>query len=74
MGSHKPAGLCAIRLWIASTLACGLIRQMVREKHLGTVFPGIFQTKGCTRDFAAIAAQRISSFIADFEMLNPAGC
>jgi len=74
MDSHKPAGLCAIRLWIASTLACGLIRQMVREKHLGTAFPGIFQTKGCTRGFAAIAVWRVLSFIADFERLNPAGC
>lgn len=67
MDSHKPAGLCAIRLWIASTLACGLIRQMVREKHLGTVFTGIFETKGCTRDFAAIAAQRIVPFITDLK-------
>lgn len=48
MDPHKPAGLCAIRLWIASSLACGLTRQMVREKHLGTAFPGISQTKGCT--------------------------
>lgn len=74
MDSHKPAGLCAIRLWIASTLACGLIKQMVGEKHLGTAFAGAFQTKGCTRDFDAIAAQSILTFIADFKMLDPAGC
>lgn len=74
MDPHKPAGLCAIRLWIASSLACGLMRQMVREKHLGTALPGIAQTKGCTRDGAAIAAPRILSFIAPFQRLDPAGC
>lgn len=50
MDPHKPAGLCALRLWIALSLACGLMRQMVREKHLGTAFPGMSQTKGCTGD------------------------
>lgn len=47
MDSHEPARLCAIGLWIATTLARGLVRQMVREKHLGTVLTGILETKGC---------------------------
>lgn len=50
MDPHKAAGPCALRLWIARSLACGLMRQMVREKHLGTALPGISQTKGCAGD------------------------
>lgn len=49
MDPHKPAGPCVLSgFGLQSSLACGLVRQMVREKHLGTAFPGISQTKGCT--------------------------
>lgn len=78
MDPHKPAGLCAIRLWIASSLACGLVRQMVREKHLGTAFPGISQTKGCTGDqdfifhrpFPKAASSRVLIFCQSLSALH----